>query len=97
MNIEFQGFDWDLGNVEKNLRKHAVSCMEVEEVFQRKNYVFLDERHSTELEKRYVLFGETSKGRDLFVVFTMRGVKVRIISARPMSRKERNWYEKAKG
>ncbi|MBI4209868.1 MAG: BrnT family toxin [Deltaproteobacteria bacterium] len=93
MDLKFCGFDWDEGNREKSLRKHQVNCQEAEEVFLGSPMVYVDERHSTEEEKRYVLFGKTNPGRTLLIAFTMREEKVRIISARPMSQKERKWYE----
>ena len=97
MLIEFCGFEWDRGNLEKSLKKHGVARSEAEEVFfYRGSFVFLDETHTTETDKRYVLLGETASQKRLFVVFTLRGNKVRIISARPMSRKERTWYEEEK-
>ena len=52
-----------------------------------------DPRHSDD-EQRYVALGTTSEGRRLFVSFTIRRNRVRVISARPMSRKERAVYEK---
>ena len=55
----------------------------------------IDDRHS-DREQRYVALGETNEGRLLFVSFTVRGGKARIISTRPMSRKERVIYEEAK-
>jgi uncharacterized DUF497 family protein len=50
-----------------------------------------DSKHS-QVEDRYYALGRTSADRRLFVVFTMRGTLVRVISARDMSRKERRVY-----
>ena len=59
-------------------------------------YVAPSPSHSA-TEERYYTLGKTDAGRLLFVVFTRRGNKVRIISARDMHRKERRVYdEKAK-
>jgi len=91
-------FEWDKGNIGKN-KKHKVENEEAEDAFYDTNrIVFTDVRHSTKLEKRYVLFGKTKQGEKLFIAFTMRGKrkeKVRIISARTLNRKEREIYEKA--
>ncbi len=95
MDIKFSGFDWDGGNNEKNVRKHGITCPEAEAVLQSSFLAYLDTRHSTDTEKRYVAFGETGDKR-LFLSFTLRNEKARIISARPMSRKERKWYEEQK-
>ena len=52
-----------------------------------------DDTEHSEDEKRYYVLGQTDNGRLLFIAFTMRGKRVRIISARDMSRKERKVYE----
>jgi uncharacterized protein len=44
-------------------------------------------------EDRYATFGKTDGGRTLVVIFTVRGEKIRIISAHDMNRKERKYYE----
>ena len=51
-----------------------------------------DEAHSF-TESRFVAYGHTHTGRKLFISFTLREHFIRVISARDMSRKERNWYE----
>lgn len=89
-----RGFDWDQFNKYKSKIKHNVSVTEAEDVFEDLNIkVVFDEKHSNE-EKRYTLQGVTSEGRLLTVNFTIRGDKIRIISARGQSRKERRQYEK---
>lgn len=90
-NIE--GFNWNKGNAKKNWLKHRVGIKESEEVFFNKPLVFFkDEKHSIK-EKRFGVFGKTNKKRLLTIIFTIRGKKIRIISARNMSRKERKSYE----
>lgn len=88
------GFDWDHANVEKNWERHRVSFYECEEVFLRGPIVFSDTTHSG-LEERHFALGKTVRERLLTIVFTLRKNKVRVISARPMSRKERKVYEQA--
>lgn len=91
--ISLSGFDWDKGNLEKNWLKHNVSASECESVFFNKPLlVELDSKHSTS-EQRYYALGRTDNGRQLFLVFTVRNNKIRIISARDMSKKERTIYE----
>lgn len=51
-----------------------------------------DEEHSVK-ENRYRMLSRTFSGRELFIVFTIRKNKIRIISARDQSRKERNQYD----
>ena len=92
---KFTGFDWDAGNQAKSLDKHAVSGSEAEQVFLNAPLkVLFDPAHS-KTEPRFHAFGQTDAGRRLTVAFTGRGHLIRIISARPMSRKERIFYEKS--
>lgn len=89
-------FEWDSGNQEKNWKKHKVAVKEAEAAFKNKpKFIFLDQRHS-QVEKRYGLYGKTNEGRLLSLVFTIRGNKVRVITVRNMSKKERSAYEKIK-
>ena len=87
------GFDWDKANIGKNWQKHKVSPFECEEAFFNEPfYVFEDNKHS-EKETRFYALGKTAGGRLLFIVFTKRGRLIRVISARNMSRKEREVYK----
>jgi len=89
-------FEWDKYNTEKIFKKHRLVCKEIEEVFSNKPiYIFEDEKHS-QIEQRYGLFGQTNSGKILSLVFTVRGDKVRVITARSISKKERRAYEKIK-
>jgi hypothetical protein len=89
------GFDWDVGNVDKNWESHRVSAAECEQVFfQRPLRIAPDSRHSWN-ETRYAALGQTVDGRRLTIVFTIRDNQIRVISARPMSRRERRFYERA--
>lgn len=86
-------FEWDGGNREKNWRKHKVSDVECEEIFfDTRKKVLKDLLHSGK-EERYILIGKTKRRRLLFVVFTQRRKKIRIISARILNKKERKLYE----
>lgn len=91
--MEFGGFQWDRGNRDKSRLKHGVTPKEAEQCFFNDPMVAVDIKHSTELETRYILLGETDEDRKLFVAFTMRGVLARVISVRPMHEKERKYYE----
>ncbi len=87
-------FEWDKGNVNKNLTKHKVTNQEAEEVFSSEPiFLFEDEKHSLLSEKRYMIWGETKNSRKLAIIFTIRESSVRIISARDMNKKERRNYE----
>ncbi|HEX6383869.1 MAG TPA: BrnT family toxin [Anaerolineae bacterium] len=90
-----EGFEWDDGNREKNWIKHRVSAREAEEVFFNLPLLLADDIKHTAQEKRYYVLGQTDSGRLLFIAFTLRQNKIRVISARDMSRKEREVYVKA--
>jgi hypothetical protein len=87
------GFDWDKSNVEKNWQKHQVNPFECEEAFFNEPFYVYEDRKHSDKETRYYALGHTSAGRLLFIVFTVRGRVVRVISARNMSRKEREVYK----
>lgn len=90
---QLKGFDWDEGNIKKNWFKYKVDFRECEEMFSNFGFkVFNDQTHSQK-EDRFVILGITFKNRYLAVVFTVRNNKIRVISARDMSRKERRKYE----
>jgi hypothetical protein len=93
---ELKGFEWDDGNIGKNRGKHGVAPEECEQIFFNKPLlVGFDRKHSGK-EKRYYALGGTFDKKLLFVVFTIRKEYIRIISARPMSKKERRIYEQKK-
>ena len=87
-------FQWDKGNLGKNVN-HNVTDVEAEQVFfDERKFIFKDKLHSTN-ELRYRIIGKTKGKRLLFVAFTKRKGKVRIISARDINKKEVYLYEKA--
>lgn len=87
-------FEWDKSNLLKNLLKHGVTHLECEEVFgDPAKVVFGDSEHSR-AEERFILLGKTASGRILYVVFTIRNERLRVISARDLNKKEVFLYEK---
>jgi uncharacterized protein len=91
------GFQWDAGNAYKSEEKHGITQGEAEGIFfNQPLLVSGDEKHSSD-ERRFLALGITSSGILLSVVFTLRkrGTLIRVVSARPMSKKERAYYEKA--
>ncbi len=90
-------FDWDQWNIQKNESKHGVAIIEAESVFYDPCLViYKDVKHSTPREQRWICYGLSFKNRILMIAFTIRNKRVRIISARPASKKERSTYAKAK-
>jgi uncharacterized DUF497 family protein len=87
-------FEWDPEKAERNLRKHDVSFVEAATVLRGPlGITIFDPDHSRD-EDRYLTVGISSRGRAVMVAHTDRGDTVRIISARELTRAERNAYEK---
>ena len=85
----FTGFDWDDANREKSLRKHSVTPTECEELFVNQPLVQLDDHRHSAAEARVIVLGTTHAGRRLACIVTARGERLRVVSCRPMNRKER--------
>jgi uncharacterized DUF497 family protein len=92
-----EGFEWDEGNAHKNADKHDVSQGEAEQVFFNEPLLVMDDVKHNRVEPRLHAMGKTEAGRRLHVTFLLlhEGTKIRVISARDMSRKEREYYAKA--
>jgi len=91
---QFTGFQWDDGNLDKNLIKHQVQNWECEQIFFNEPLIILDDSKHSLSEKRWAAFGQTDAGRFLTIIFTKREKFLKVISARVMNRKERKFYEK---
>jgi uncharacterized DUF497 family protein len=89
---EYEGFDWSGGNAEKNWAGHHVTPLEAEQVFFDLPLITGTDSAHSEKERRFYALGRTDEGRRLFIVFTLRGRRLRVISARDMSRRERKVY-----
>lgn len=89
-----KGFDWNKWNVDKNWIKHKASIEECEEIFFDKNKKIMNDKLHSNTEERHIILGKTAKGRLLYIVFTVRKNKIRIISARDINKKEIKLYEK---
>jgi len=87
------GFDWDEGNKQKNWDKHQVDYTECEQVFFNKPLIISEDVKHSSQEQRYYALGQSDINRTLFIVFTVRNNKIRVISARDQSKKERMIYE----
>jgi uncharacterized protein len=90
-------FEWDARKSATNLAKHGVAFDEAVTVFADPlARLEDDDRHSVS-EQRLILLGRSSADRLLAVMFTDRGAeRVRVISARPATRRERTQYEEAR-
>jgi uncharacterized protein len=85
----FTGFEWDEANRAKILRKHSVTPTECEELFVNQPLVQIEDPEHSAKEPRFIIVGTTNAGRRLFCVITPRGERIRVVSCRPMNRKER--------
>jgi uncharacterized DUF497 family protein len=93
---QWEGCDWDDGNIGKNWAKHRVTDWEIEEVFLNRPITLRADTGHSEREPRYFALGQTSRGRWLFVAFAIRRRLVRPITARDMTARERRSYETSK-
>jgi hypothetical protein len=90
MSLEFE---WDAKKAEANYADHGIDFEEALTVFRDPlARIFEDEEHSKD-EPREIMIGHSVKQRLTLVCFTVRGARVRIISARKATRLERKDYE----
>ncbi len=88
-------FEWDDQKREKNIKNHGVDFISVIPLFQTGSSVYFEDNRKDYGEKRLILMGEL-KGYLFQVAFTVRGEKIRIISARRGNKRERKIYEQKK-
>lgn len=86
-------FEWDSRKATLNLRKHRVSFEEASSVFgDPLATVYANPDHSAH-ERRYLIIGTSTNGRLLIIAFADRNQRIRIISARKLTRREKKFYE----
>ena len=90
MNIEFE---WDDDKDEANRRKHGVSFEKAKQVFDDPQAIPFADTERSQDEERFQMIGLSQMGL-LFVVFTYRNLRVRIISARRATARMQRMYEK---
>lgn len=90
-------FEWDPAKAESNAGKHGVTFHEAATVFGDSLSVTIPDPEHSRDEERYLLLGRSAAGRLLIVAITERGDALRIISARPMTPRERRTYEHEAG
>jgi uncharacterized DUF497 family protein len=86
-------FEWDKAKAELNRQKHGVEFDEAGTIFVDEFSVVIPDPDHSEEEDRMIIIGMSRKNRLLVAVFTKRGSKVRLISARKATRPERKIYE----
>ena len=86
-------FEWEQNKLKENIRKHKISFEEAKTVFNDPlSITILDQAHSTS-EERFIDVGVSLRGQCLVVIYTERESRIRIISSRPATKKERRIYE----
>jgi hypothetical protein len=91
---ECTGFDWNEANVGKNWERHRVTPEEAEDVFFHDPLILRSDPAHSVHEKRYWALGKTGRERRLFLSFAIRHKLIRVISARDMSQREVEEYER---
>jgi hypothetical protein len=92
-----QVFEWDRMKAARNVINHGVRFPEAASVFFDESALFeLDTDHSEE-EDRYIVLGRSIRSDVLLVVHVIRGERIRLLSARVATPRERRRYEEEKG
>ena len=86
-------YEWDEDKARTNLRKHQVSFLEGATVFNDQFVATQPDPDHSLAEQRYIAMGRSVRGRILVVVFTERGDKLRLMSCRKATPRERKVYE----
>jgi uncharacterized protein len=88
-------FEWDPNKGATNLADHGVSFDEAVTAFEDPLSLTIEDPHHSEHEERLILLGRSRDNRLLVVVHTEREDRIRLISARPATRRERRDYEQS--
>ncbi|HEV8581033.1 MAG TPA: BrnT family toxin [Thermoanaerobaculia bacterium] len=86
-------YEWDEEKAAANLRKYGVDFTDAALVLEDEHALTLSDLYS-ESEERFVTTGRDPQGRLLVVIYTWREERIRLISAREATRRERRDYEK---
>ena len=86
-------FEWDPKKAANNLRKHRVSFEEAASVFEDRLAATYEDPDHSKRERRYLLLGTSLRRRLLIVAYSHTALRLRIISARRLTKRERVLYE----
>jgi len=87
--------EWDPEKAEQNRRKHGIAFEEAATVLGDPLSTTVPDPDHSANEARMLLYGRARSGRYLIVSFSLRSDSVRLISARPMTPRERRSYERS--
>ena len=86
-------YEWDPDKAKLNQKVHGVDFADVGGVFEDDEAITIEDVNAEE-EQRFITLGMDFLGRLLVVIYTYRGDKIRLISARKATKKESKEYEK---
>jgi uncharacterized protein len=86
-------FEWDEVKARENLKRHKVPFDEGKTIFNDPFLLTYPDIDSSEAEERYINIGLSVKNRVLVLIHTERQSKIRIISCRKATARERRHYE----
>lgn len=89
--MELMEYEWDQDKADSNLQKHKVDFADAAHALEDENALTMEDLDLG--EQRFITMGTDALGRLLVVVYTWRGERIRVISARKATRRERNQYE----
>jgi uncharacterized protein len=92
LTVVYRDFEWDFDKAESNLAKHEVSFEEAAAAMTDTRSLDFDD---LAIPDNLITLAATPTGRILYIVSTVRGDRIRIISARSATRRERSLYEEA--
>ena len=85
---KIEGFEWDEGNL-GHIKNHNVNFRECEEIFVNKPLLINKDKAHSQIEVRFQVLGITNNRRGIFLAFTIRKNKIRVVSARDQNKSER--------
>ena len=86
-------FEWDAKKARLNIQTHGIAFDEASTAFRDPLSDTIDDPLHSKGEQRFVLIGKSIRDRLLVVIHTQRGDRIRIISARLATNRERLKYE----
>lgn len=89
--ISAMSYEWDPNKARSNYKKHRIKFADAVGVFEDENAITIEDDHAS--ENRFITIGRDFLRRILVVVYTFRGVIIRIISARKATSSEKQKYE----
>ncbi len=91
--VDNMQFEWDDEKNKINIKKHKLSFGDAQFVFLDENRIEIFDDNHSEYEDRYITIGEINQVPVVVtVVYTERGQRIRIISARKATAEERRMY-----